>query len=405
MASEGELISRKLRNKTGSTGGSTGGADRQMSAIQDSLRTITGKLDGIGQLKQSIETINKDLWDEDGLDERIKYIGQQYENNSSEVETLRQENSYLRKELQVLKSVVINLDRRVSQQESEITDLKGRSMRDNILIHGLEEEENEDLSKRVPMLIKEHLQLDDVGFIRIHRNGPRFQGSTRPRSITGKLKNPSDKDRVLSAIRQKRETSRQSDMPFFITPQTPLQVNETKKKLQEMNTKYREENVKTKIIGNKLVFPNGNVYRDRVQPPRAEDILTMDEEEIERLEETVVVKGEEITQEGNTFKGLASTVQTYAHIKNLYKKVLRDPEYACANHNILAYRFKDAEGRVHDGYCDNGEYGAGRRMLKALADQGILNAAVIVSRRLGKHLGPRRFEIMNKLALSAAAKL
>ena len=57
MASEGELISRKLRNKTGSTGGSTGGADRQMSAIQDSLRTITGKLDGIGQLKQSIETI------------------------------------------------------------------------------------------------------------------------------------------------------------------------------------------------------------------------------------------------------------------------------------------------------------------------------------------------------------
>ena len=68
LASECELISRKLRNKTGSTGGSTGGADRQMSAIQDSLRTITGKLDGIGQLKQSIETINKDLWDEDGLD-------------------------------------------------------------------------------------------------------------------------------------------------------------------------------------------------------------------------------------------------------------------------------------------------------------------------------------------------
>ena len=133
-------------------------------------------------------------------------------------------------------------------------------MRDNILIHNLDEEENEDLSKRVPMLIKEHLQLADVGFIRIHRNGPRFQGSTRPRTITGKLKNSSDKDRILNAIRQKRETSRQSDIPFYITPQRPLQVNEIKKKLQEMNTKYREENVKTKIIGNKLVFPNGNMF-------------------------------------------------------------------------------------------------------------------------------------------------
>ena len=85
--------------------------------------------------------------------------------------------------------------------------------------------------------------------------------------------------------------------------------------------------------------------------------------------------------------------------------MLRDPEYACANHNILAYRFKDAERRVHNGYCDNAEYGSGRGMLKALADQGILNAAIIVSRRLRKHLRPRRFEIMNKLAVSAAAKL
>ena len=86
-------------------------------------------------------------------------------------------------------------------------------MRDNILIHNLEEEENEDLSQRVPMLIKEHLQLDDIGFIRIHRNG------TRSRVIQDlgllQLKNSSVKDRVLNAIRQKRETSRQSDMPFF----------------------------------------------------------------------------------------------------------------------------------------------------------------------------------------------
>ena len=34
----------------------------------------------------------------------------------------------------------------------------------------------------------------------------------------------------------------------------------------------------TKIMGNKLVFPNRNVYRDKVQEPRAEDLLTMKEE-------------------------------------------------------------------------------------------------------------------------------
>lgn len=399
-----EFTSRKLRNnKHGSLTDLSTSSDSQMSAIQESLKTITGKLDGISVLQSSITDIKKDLWDEDGMDERIKYVGQQSEENASELETLRKENIYLRRELQVLKSVVINMDRRLTYQENEVVDLKGRSMRDNILVHNLPEEENEDLQSKVTTLIKEHLQLD-VGFIRIHRNGPRNQGSTRPRTITGKLVNSGQKDRILNAIRQKRERNELSDMSFYITPQTPLQTNENKKKLQEINNKYREENIKTKIIGNKLVFPNGNVYRDRVQPPRAEDILLMDSKEIEGLEEITMTEGDEFSRDGNIFTSLSSTVDTYAQVRKVYKKVLRDPDFASADHNILAYRFKDTEGKIHDGHCDSGEYGAGRRMLKALADQGYLNVAVIVSRKCGKHMGPLRFDTINKLALSAAAK-
>ncbi|XP_056017343.1 uncharacterized protein LOC125668996 [Ostrea edulis] len=294
MASQGEHTSRKLRNNKNASRSelNTSGTDRQMSAIQDSLKTITGKLDDIGQLQKSIDNINKDLWDEDGIDERIKYMGQQFEDNTSELESLRKENFCLRRELQVLKSVVINLDRRLTQQENEVVDLRGRSMRDNILIHNLPEEEDEDLSHK--------------------KRTKKNSGSTRPRTITGKLQNSSNKDRILSAIRQKRETSGLSDMPFYITPQTPLQMNENKKKLQEMNNKYREENVKTKIVGNKLVFPNGNIYQDRVLPPRAEDILMMDDQEVDKLEGITVINGDKFSQEGNIFTSLSSTADTYA---------------------------------------------------------------------------------------------
>ena len=40
--------------------------------------------------------------------------------------------------------------------------------------------------------------------------------------------------------------------------------------------------------------------------------------------------------------------------------------------------------------------------VKSACGPKIRNAAVIVFRRLGKHLEPRRFEIMNKLVLSVA---
>jgi hypothetical protein len=109
-------------------------------------------------------------------------------------------------------------------------------------------------------------------------------------------------------------------LSFYTKPQTLLQTNENKKKLQEIYNKYRGENVKTKIIGNKLVFPNGNVYRDQVQPPRAEDILLMDDKEIEGLEETTVIEGDEFLRDGNTFMSLSSMVDTYAQVQKVYKK-------------------------------------------------------------------------------------
>ena len=38
------------------------------------MRSITGKLDNIGTLQQSVTTLQQDLWDEDGLDERINIL-------------------------------------------------------------------------------------------------------------------------------------------------------------------------------------------------------------------------------------------------------------------------------------------------------------------------------------------
>ena len=97
----------------------------------------------------------------------------------------------------------------------------------------------------------------------------------------------------------------------------------------------------------------------------------------------MVVKGDDLSQEEYVFYHT-----NLCEIRNMNDKVVHDPDFACVNHNVLTYRFMD--------YV-NAEYGAGRRILKALADERILNATVIVSRTLGKYLGPHRFEIMNKL--------
>lgn len=66
----------------------------------------------------------------------------------------------MRRELELLRSVVIRIDRMMSIMDNEITDLRGRSMRDNILIHNLKYTPNEDLAATMPALIKQTLGVD-----------------------------------------------------------------------------------------------------------------------------------------------------------------------------------------------------------------------------------------------------
>lgn len=148
-------------------------------------------------------------------------------------------------------------------------------MKHNILIHNLAEEDRENLFIKIPALIKEHLGVD-TKFSNIHRNG--WGKQDKPRSITERLINFPDKEIILSAHMHKERKGTVPKLPFYITPQQPIQITEYRKMLVEVSTKNREDNVRTRIIGNKLVFQNGTVYRDKVTKPRAEDLLLMDED-------------------------------------------------------------------------------------------------------------------------------
>ncbi|KAJ8310151.1 LOW QUALITY PROTEIN: hypothetical protein KUTeg_012016 [Tegillarca granosa] len=56
------------------------------------------------------------------------------------------------------------------------------------------------------------------------------------------------------------------------------------------------------------------------------------------------------------------------------------PSVASSTHNIVAYRFTDDKGVMHDGIDDDGEYDGGRCILNSMKEDGINNALVVVSR-------------------------
>ena len=308
--------------------------------IQTSLGEVTDSLRVIKKLAEDIKDIKSDLCEEDGFDFRISHIANQQEDDSGSIQALKEENKMLRDDINMLKSVVINLDKTVRKQQSEITDLKSRSMNQNLLIHNLPEEENENLFRRIPQLIKEHLGID-TSFVNIHRNGPK--NPSKPRTITGRLEKFTDKEKILQAQKDKRKNEGsgqvQQNTLFYITPQRPIEVSENRKKLQEISNQYWKENVKTRFVGDKLVFPNGHTYKEKVVKPTPGNVLMLDQVEKETLQK-IQISALETSAEENIFKIAAATTETYNHARNLYKKVIIDPAYSTADHNILDSKTK-----------------------------------------------------------------
>ena len=94
--------------------------------------------------------------------------------------------------IRFLTSVVIRQQRDIDKLKTDVTDLKCRSMRDNILVHEIQEKEGEkpeqcedaikDFLEKIPGITR-----DDLLFERVHRLGQKKEGQKKPRPIVAKL--------------------------------------------------------------------------------------------------------------------------------------------------------------------------------------------------------------------------
>ncbi|XP_062602165.1 uncharacterized protein LOC134263799 [Saccostrea cucullata] len=356
--------------KTEKCSGDQGNIDKEVS------------IEAFKNLQESVEAISSNL----------KYVAEQSESNYDEMYFIRSENTQLRREVDLLRAMLIKMDRKINHMESEITDLRSRSMRDNILIHNFAYTQGENLNKRVPEVLLETLGVE-VDFVRIHRNSVRGVVNSRPVSITGKLRDRTKKDELLRA--QKAKKSENVNLPFFITSQEPASVVEERKRLYAISDSLRKQNIKSKIEKGAVIMPDGKKYQDPIPKLEAADALQIPVDEVQILDDVKVECTEPTKIRGSEIFATGKSVCSVTEVETLYKKVCTDAYSAAADHRILVYRFMETSGRLCEGYWDDGEHGAGRRLLQYMQSNEILNAGAVITRWSGPvRLGQERFKIM-----------
>lgn len=190
-------------------------------------------------------------------------------------------------------------------------------------------------------------------------------------------------------------------LPFYITPQQPPSLVSARNKLFDKSDSLKKQNISVKISRNSIVLPNGSKYREEVPLLSNAAVLKIDQTESEQLDDIVTMNTEPIQKNGSEFYATGTKVGSVNQAQNFYKKVCIDPYVASVDSRILIYRFME-QGKLIENYHDDGEHGAGRRLLKYMRENQIMDVAIVVTRWMGEHIGPQRFTIMEGLVNEVA---
>lgn len=382
------------------------------TAILGSLKRIDGKIDSIKkeQTRQAL-----DIERPGGISDRLCILEDETGFNAAEVAQLRQVNKDLRYEISLIKSYVIKQDEHLNCLHEQVLDLRSRSMKNNILFHNVPEKDRENITETVKNILEKDLKMTNVENVEIdnaHRLGEkRFVHNRKPRPVIVRFQKYTDASKILDIGRNLYKDKPYVQGQIRVTPQFPTEILEKRRELGEIASKKREsapagQKVDIKMSLNKLTI-NGQVHRDKLPKPGPKVILNMTAIDDMELEQISTYQGDTVSEGGSTFVATIATTNSVDEARQLYKKVLRNPEISSATHNICAYRNLDPlTTKTTSHWQDDGEHGAGRYAAKCLQEFGINKATVIVTRYYGgKHLGYRRFELIRDAIKKAWDKM
>ncbi|XP_071090616.1 protein IMPACT-like isoform X1 [Haliotis cracherodii] len=114
----------------------------------------------------------------------------------------------------------------------------------------------------------------------------------------------------------------------------------------------------------------------------------------------VIYHSEFLWDRKSKFQSHLAAVFKKEEIELVRNKLLENRKIAAATHNIVAYRIRVPNSDIMYQSCeDDGEFGAGQRMLHLLNILNAENVMVVVTRWYGGiHLGPDRFKHINNLS-------
>ncbi|XP_062609377.1 uncharacterized protein LOC134271145 [Saccostrea cucullata] len=139
--------------------------------------------------------------------------------------------------------------------QNSVTDLKMRSMRDNLIFSGIPERRFEDTEAVLQDFIQRKYRLNyEISFERVHRMGKWNEFSEHPRNIVAKFTFYKDREFIRSRAPQKLKHSN-----VWVNEQFPPEIEERRRKLYPVLRQALKDHKRAKLVKDTL-YIDGKEY-------------------------------------------------------------------------------------------------------------------------------------------------
>jgi hypothetical protein len=312
-------------------------------------------------------------------------------NQSYDISDLQQENLTLDQRCRVLEGRLARAEKELEEVKEELLSQSARSMRDNLKFFNIAETDNENCEITIQNFLKTEMNISDddmqrIHFDRVHRVGNKVGNANRV--IVGKL-NPEGKQIIFRHIKNLDKKKN-----YGISDQLPREYEERRKQLLPHFKQAKQEKKNVKWSVDKLVIDG------RVQCVKKDKITDIQADASNRAVtlQYQVRHSEPSAEQGNSFQAHKINVTNRDDVIPALHAIYADERVARATHNVYAYRIGSGPNMI-EHYEDDGEWGAGAKLLTLLRQQKVENKLIVVTRWSGgKHLGKKRFDMLIKVA-------
>lgn len=244
----------------------------QMSLKLSKLDTIDNRL---SDLERNMRSVNTDVQEMKtkvrDMDNSMTFMNSHYEEQKCEIKVIKesmanfndQSNQIMNNNSEIL-DTVRTLNGELKELKERHIDLQTRSMRDNLIFDGIQEQTEEDTEEVLKTFIQKEMNIsDDLPFHRVHRMGKRIPGKHRP--IVAKFVLFKDREKVRRAA-----PSTLRNKPYGVNEQFPREIHERRKQLYPHFKTAKQQGKRASMVADKSFVDGRQVHVQFTEPKAPE---------------------------------------------------------------------------------------------------------------------------------------